>query len=58
MEGFNLLAIVICDEINESAMFLYDGNNEYDTYSYRVLSKEASDKSYKKVIDLINSAGR
>ena len=58
MESFNLLAIVICDEISETAKFLYDGNNEYDTYSYSVLSKEASDKSYKKVIDLINSAVR
>lgn len=58
MESFNLLAIVICDEISETAKFLYDGNNEYDTYSYSVLSKEASDKSYKKVIDLINHAGR
>ncbi|MBO5542757.1 MAG: hypothetical protein J5936_04890 [Acholeplasmatales bacterium] len=43
MDDFNLLCIVICDEVNETAKFLYDGNNEYDMYSYSVLSKEASD---------------
>ena len=52
MEMFNLLAIVICDEISESAKFLYDGNTDYDVYSYQVLTREKSDK---KQIDLMQA---
>ena len=53
MESYNLLCLVIADEANEVAKFLYDGNSEFEAVSYSVLSKEALDREYRKEINLL-----
>ena len=59
MESFNLLALVIADEANEVAKFLYDGNNSFEMLAYSSLSKDMKDdKNYNKAINLINKTGR
>ena len=54
MDEFNFLAIIICDESNEAARFLYDGNDNYELLSYSALSREVAEKNLKKEINLIN----
>lgn len=58
MEDYNLMGLVLADEANEVAHFIYDGNRDYESVSYFALQKDVSDKSYKKTINLINQAGR
>lgn len=59
MESFNLLALIIADEANEVAKFLYDGNNSFEMLAYSSLSKDMrDDKSVNKAINLINKSGR
>lgn len=58
MDQYNLLCLIIADEANEVAHFMYDGNSYFEDLAYSVLSKEAQDKSYRKVVNLINQAGR
>lgn len=59
MDAFNLLALVIADEANEVAKFLYDGNNSFEMLAYSSLSKDMrDDKNYNKAINLINKSGR
>lgn len=59
MKQYNLLALVIADESNEVAKFLYDGNNSYELVAYASLSRDMNDTStYKKTVNLINQAGR
>ena len=59
MDAFNLLALVIADEANEVAKFLYDGNNSFELLAYSSLSKDMrDDKNYNKAINLINKSGR
>jgi hypothetical protein len=59
IESYNLLSIVIADEINEVAKFIYDGNSNYEMLAFSFLSKENSDnKAYKQVINLMNKQGR
>lgn len=59
MEDFNLLALIIADEANEVAKFLYDGNNSFEMLAYSSLSKDMKDdRNYNKAINLINKTGR
>lgn len=59
MQKFNLLALVIADEANEVAKFLYDGNTSFEMIAYSSLSKDMKDsKSVNKAINLINKTGR
>ena len=59
MNAFNLLALVIADEANEVAKFLYDGNNSFEMLAYSSLSREMKDdRNYNKAINLINKSGR
>ena len=59
MKNYNLLCLVIADEANEVAKFLYDGNNSFEMISYSSLSKDMrDDKSYNKAINLFNKSGR
>jgi hypothetical protein len=59
MDKYNLLCLVIADEVNEVARFMYDGNNEFESISYLVLSREAKDKSIRQATDyLIRNGGR
>lgn len=53
MNAYNLLCIVIADETNEVAKFLYDGNSDFESLSFTVLAKEAMDKQYKKIVNVL-----
>ena len=55
LEAYNLMDIVIADEALEVARFLFDdGDGIYETLAFDSLEKEASDSSYKKVINLMS----
>lgn len=53
MESYNLLCLVVADETNEVAKFLYDGNSEFESIAYSVMSREALDQHYRKEINLL-----
>lgn len=54
MDAYNLLCLIVADDTNEVAKFLYDGNTEFESISYTLLTKEALDQHYKKEINLLN----
>lgn len=59
LEAYNLMDIVIADESLEIAKFLFDdGDGLFESYPFDSLEKEASDSSYKKVINLMNKISR
>lgn len=54
MELYNLMSIVIVDETLEYAEFIYDtGDDMYETVTFSSLEREASDSTYKKVVNLM-----
>lgn len=53
MDSYNLLCLVIADDVNEVAKFLYDGNKNFESLSYSVLSKEENDKALRRELNLI-----
>lgn len=53
MDSYNLLCLVVADETNEVAKFLYDGNSEFESIAYSVMSREALDQHYRKEINLL-----
>lgn len=54
MESYNLMGLVIADEAMETAKFMKDtGDASYETLSFSNLEKEASDTTYKKVVNLM-----
>lgn len=54
LEKFNLMDIVIVDEVLETAKFLFDdGDGVFETLTLDALEKEAKDSSYKKVVNLM-----
>lgn len=55
IDSYNLLGIVICDESINVAKVYYVGNDTYETQAYSFLEKEKTDKSYKEVINLLNT---
>lgn len=59
MESYNLMSVVIVDESLEHAKFLFDTSDDiYETVSFNHLEREASDNSYKKVINLMTKISR
>ena len=53
-ESLNLMAIVIVDETLEVAKFIYDETElMWETISFNHLEREASDNSYKKIVNLM-----
>lgn len=58
MDRYNLLCLVIADETNEVAKFMYDGNDDFESVSYLVLSREAKDKELRKATDMLYRGGR
>lgn len=59
MESYNLMSVVIVDEGMEVAKFIFDtGEDIYEHISFGLLEREASDSSYKKVINLISKMNK
>lgn len=59
MEKFNLLGISIVDESIEVAKFIFDtGDDDYESLTFASLEREASDSTYKRVVNLMTKMGR
>ena len=59
MESYNLMGVVIVDDSMEVANFIFDtGEDIYEQISFGLLEREASDSSYKKVINLISKMNK
>ena len=54
MESYNLMDVVIVDELNEVCKLIFDtGNDEYEKVSFRSMEKESSDNDFRKMINLM-----
>lgn len=59
LESYNLMCITIADESLEVAKFLYDDDDGvFEVIPFDSLEKEASDNSYKKVVNLMSKINR
>lgn len=59
MDAYNLMATIIVDESLEVTKWLWDtGDDLYELVSFNNLEKEASDNSYKKVVNLMTKIVR
>jgi len=59
MESYGLMSFVIVDEAMEVAKFIFDtGEDVYENLAFGYLEREASDNSYKKVINLMTKMSR
>lgn len=55
LDAYNLMAFVIVDEALEVAKFKFDdGENMFETLTFSNLEREASDNSYKKIVNLMS----
>lgn len=55
MESYNLMGMVIADESMEVAKFIFDtGEDDFENLSFNSLEREASDGSYRKVVNLLS----
>lgn len=54
MESYNFMGICILDEASEIAKFIFDtGDDIFESISFTHLEREASDTTYKKVVNLM-----
>jgi len=59
MESYGLMSFIIVDESMEVAKFIFDtGEDVYENLAFGYLEREASDNSYKKVINLMTKMSR
>ena len=59
MEAYNLMGVVLVDEANEVASFMFDsGDDLYEQISFNNLEREANDGSAKKIINLMTKIAR
>ena len=59
LESYNLMSIVIVDEAMEVCKFVFDtGDDTYETIGFNLLEREASDNSYKKIVNLMTKVAR
>lgn len=59
MEAYNLMGVVIVDEVQEIASFMFDsGDDMYEQVSFNNLEREANDGSSKKIINLMTKLAR
>lgn len=56
--AYNLISLVIADETLEVCDWYWDGDNLFERVSFNALEREASDNSYKKVINLMTKMAR
>lgn len=54
MESYNLMGVCLVDEATEVSKFIFDtGDDMFETLPFRSLEREASDDSYKKMVNLM-----
>lgn len=59
MEAYNLMSVVIVDEAMEVCKFVFDtGDDTYETIAFNLLEREASDNTYKKIVNLMTKSAR
>lgn len=59
MESYSLMCFCIVDETMEAVKFIFDtGDDNYETLSFTHLEREASDGSYKKIVNLMSKISR
>lgn len=59
LDAYNFMGICILDEGVETASFLYDtGDDNYERLTFSNLEREASDSSYKKIVNLLTKMNR
>lgn len=59
LDAYNFMGICIIDEAIETASFLYDtGDDNFERLTFSNLEREASDSSYKKIVNLITKMNR
>lgn len=59
LDAYNFMGICILDEAIETASFLYDtGDDNYERLTFSNLEREASDSSYKKIVNLLTKMNR
>ena len=59
MESYNLMGVVVVDETQEVASFMFDsGDDMYEQVSFNNLEREANDGSTKKIINLMTKLAR
>lgn len=59
MDAYNFMCIVVANQSTEVASFLYDtGDDTYEMIPFSSLEREASDNSYKKMVNLLSKVSR
>ena len=59
LDSYNFMCICIINEATEVASFLYDtGDDNYERLTFSNLEREASDSSYKKMVNLLTKMNR
>ena len=59
LDAYNFMAIIVLNEAVEVANFLYDtGDDSYERLTFSNMEREASDNSYKKMVNLLAKVSR
>ena len=59
MDAYNFMCLVVANQSTEVASFLYDtGDDTYEMIPFSGLEREASDNSYKKMVNLLSKVSR
>jgi hypothetical protein len=59
LDAYNFMCICVLNEATEVANFLYDtGDDNYERLTFSNMEREASDNSYKKVVNLLTKMNR
>ena len=59
MDEYNFMCLVVANQSTEVASFLYDtGDDTYEMIPFSGLEREASDNSYKKMVNLLSKVSR
>jgi hypothetical protein len=53
MKRYFLLGLVVVDNSDQTAHFLFDGHTQFETHSFEGLKKEASDPNTTKLLDIM-----
>ena len=59
LDAYNFMCICVANQSTEVASFLYDtGDDTYEMVPFSGLEREASDNSYKKMVNLLSKVSR
>lgn len=59
LDAYNFIAIIVLNEAIEVANFLYDsGDDNYERLTFSNMEREASDNTYKKMVNLLTKVSR